>query len=189
MFDSIGAWIAGFGPDQWMAAASAVIALLSFLFNWRVVSRQDKRNAANLRMAHDSDIIRWSDQVIATLAEAEELLREKGASIDEASFPARRSAARAQISALIDRGRLFFPNLHLGDKHGLEKEEGYQGHRQPALEILVAAHRLLGTAGTAHGADETAAKELSVIRRGFVAEVFKAIDPVRRGVRLKELSE
>ena len=94
----------------------------------------------------------------------------------------------ARISAIIDRGRLFFPNVDLGDDHGADKEAGYKGHRQPALEALVSAYRLLGQAGLQAGPDKEASDKLMAIRRGFVAEVFKAVEPERRGMTLKELS-
>lgn len=187
VLESIWEQIAGSGFDQWMAWGSALIALVSFVLNWQLVRRQEKRNAAALRLAHDSDVIRWSDEVILALADAREMLVEKGVSYGEADFPARRSAKRAHLSALIDRGRLFFPNRTETD-HGADKEEAFRGHRHPALHVLVAAHDLIDKAGAAPGPDKAAIDELARHRRTFVAEVFKAVDPVRRGMTLKELS-
>ena len=140
-----------------------------------MMRRQDKRSAASLRLAHDNDIIRWSDEAIIALAEAHEMLCEKGIAFPDAEFLQKRSACRARISAIIDRGRLFFPNLDLGDDHGADKEAGYKGHRQPALEALVSAYRLLGQAGLQAGPDKEASDKLMAIRRGFVAEVFKEL--------------
>lgn len=189
MVDDLRGWIGGFGVEQWMAVASAVIAFASFLFNWRLVSRQERREAANLKLAHDSDIIRWSDEVIAVLADANEMLCEKGESYPDAEFRIHRSATRARVSALIDRGRLFFPNLKSKVGHGADKEAGYQGHRQPVLDALVGAYDLLDKAASQPGPDLESAAALRVMRRQFVAEVFKAVDPERRGVTLKELSQ
>ena len=98
-------FFAKFGVEQWLALMSAVLAISSFFLNLRLVARQERRNAANLKLAHDSDIIGWSDNVIEALASAQEMLAEKGVSYGETEFPSRRSSARAQISALIDRGR------------------------------------------------------------------------------------
>lgn len=187
VLDSIWEQIAGSGLDQWMAWGSALIALVSFVLNWQLVRRQEKRNAAALRLAHDGDVIRWSDEVILALAEATETLSDKGVAYPDQDFRLTRSRLRARVSALIDRGRLFFPNVRDGDK-GLDKEDGFQGSRQPALDALVEAYQLLGGAGEAPGPDVDAAEGLRKIRRRFVAEVFKAVDPVRRGMTLKELS-
>lgn len=179
-------FFAKFGVEQWLALMSALLAISSFFLNLRLVARQEKRNATNLKLAHDSDIIGWADEVIAALANAQEMMAEKGVSYGDAEFPARRSAARAHVSALIDRGRLFFPNRAAG-AHGAEKEIGYQGHRQPVLDILVAAYVVIDKAGGGSGPDKEAVEGLTKQRRLFLAEVFKTIDPVRRGETIKEL--
>ena len=180
-------FFAKFGVEQWLALTSAVLAISSFILNLRLVARQEKRNATNLKLAHDSDIIGWSDNVIEALASAQEMLAEKGVSYGEAEFPARRSAARAQISALIDRGRLFFPN-RADATHGAEKEAGYQGRRQPVLDVLVEAYTTIDKSGGTPGPDRAAGEALLKQRRLFVAEVFKTVDPVRRGETIKELA-
>lgn len=186
-------WFSGMGSamdgGDMMGAGSAVIALVSFLFTWRMSQRQDKRAAISLKLAHDNDIIKWSDEAIVVLADAHEMLCEKGVAYPDTDYRLRRSACRARISAIIDRGRLFFPNMSTGDDHGLDKEAGYQGHRQPALNALVNTYQLLGNAGVQAGPDMDSANQLMALRRSFVAEVFKAVEPERRGMTLKELSK
>jgi hypothetical protein len=187
-FELIRDWLGQAGPEEWVTVASAAVALLSFLFNWRVVRRQEKREAAGLKLAHDSDVIRWSDEVIGELATVHEGLCEKGVAYADSDFRTLRMTHRARLSALIDRGRLFFPNIAEGKK-GKDKEEAYRGTRQPALEVLVKAYDLLGGAGQFPGPDRASADELTALRRRFVAEVFKAVDPERRGMTLKEISK
>lgn len=185
--DAVSRFFGGLGLEQWLGIASAVIAVVSFVLNLRLVARQEKRNAINLKLAHDSDIIRWSDEVILALSNAHETLSEKGASYSDNDFAMRRSAERAHVSALIDRGRLFFPNRTDTD-HGSDKEVAFRGHRQPVLDELVQAYRIIDKAGSAPGPDLAAAEELMKHRRKFIAEVFTTVDPVRRGMTLKELS-
>jgi hypothetical protein len=175
------------GLEQWLGIASAAIAVVSFVLNLRLVARQEKRNAVNLKMAHDSDIIRWADEVILALARANETLCEKGLSYSDNDFSVRRSDERAHVSALIDRGRLFFPN-RTDTNHGADKEAGFQGFRQPVLQELVHAHDVIDRAGAAPGPDRTAAAQLMTHRRRFIAGVFQTVDPVRRGMTLKELA-
>lgn len=179
-------FFAKFGVEQWLTLMSAVLAISSFILNLRLVARQEKRNAANLKLAHDSDIIGWADEVIKALADAHEMMAEKGVSYGDSEFPARRSASRAHVSALIDRGRLFFPN-RADATHGADKEAGYQGHRQPVLNILVAAYGIIDKAGGGPGPDLASVEGLTKQRRAFLAEVFKTVDPVRRGETIKEL--
>lgn len=177
----------GLRLEQWLGIASAVIAVSSFVLNIRLVRRQEKRNAANFKMAHDSDIISWSDEVIGALAEANEMLVEKGVSYADADFPSRRSAMRARVSALLDRGRLFFPN-RTDDGHGADKEAGFQGRRQPVLDALFEAFVAIDKAGVTPGPDKASAEVLMKHRRKFIAEVFQTVDPVRRGATLQELA-
>ena len=180
-------FLANIGIEQWLAIGSALLALASFVLNLRLVDRQEKRNAVAMKMAHDSDVIRWSDEVIALLAAAQEVLLEKGVSYPEAEFRQRRSAVRAQLSALIDRGRLFFPN-RADPIHGREKEPGFQGYRQPILDALVEAYEALSKAGASPGPDIAVSDQVRTLRRAYMAEVFKSVDPVRRGEKIKELT-
>ena len=175
------------GIEHWLAIGSAVLALASFILNMRLVNKQERRNAVAMKMAHDSDIIRWSDEVISLLAASQEMVAEKGVSYGEVEFASRRSAVRAQLSALIDRGRLFFPNRE-DDDHGKEKEAGFRGHRHPALDVLVAAYATIDKSGYSPGPDRDAIAALTTQRRTFMAEVFQAVDPVRRGEKLKEVT-
>ena len=177
---------AGVSLEQALAIGSALIALASFILNLRLVDRQEKRNAVNLKLAYDSDVLGWSDEVITMLSHAIETLCEKGVSYNDAEFHGRRSMARAHLSALIDRGRIFFPNRTDTD-HGSEKEMGFQGHRQAVLDVLVEAYAVLDKAGLAPGPDQDAAAKLRAQSRLFVAEIFKTVDPVRRGAKVKEL--
>lgn len=186
-FELIRDWLGQAGPEDWVTVASAIVAALSFVFNWRMVRRQERREGTALKLAHDSDIIAWSDEVILLLAEIHEALCEKGMAFADGEFRMMRMGMRARLSALIDRGRLFFPNRAEGAK-GRDKEEAYQGTRQPALDVLVKAYDLLGAAGAQTGPDLDSAAALTALRRRYVAEVFKAVDPVRRGLTLKEIA-
>lgn len=180
-------FFSNFGLEQGLAIGSALLALASFILNLRLVGRQEKRNAIAMKMAHDSDVIGWSDDVIVLLASTQEMLVEKGVSYPEAEFRGRRSAARAQLSALIDRGRLFFSNRADGD-YGADKEAGFQGRRHPALDVLVEAYAQIDKSGASPGPDREVGDQLTVCRRKFMAEVFKSVDPVRRGEKLKEIT-
>jgi hypothetical protein len=176
-----------FGVEQWLTLVSAVLAIFSFFLNLRLVARQEKRNRVSMKMAHDSDVISWSDEVITLLAHAQEMLVEKGVSYNDTDFRARRSDVRARLSALIDRGRLFFPNRKDGD-YGQDKEAGFQGRRHPALHVLVDAYNFIDVAGSAPGPDHETSDKLTAHRRRFMAEIFTSVDPVRRGEKMKELT-
>jgi hypothetical protein len=188
MLTGIWNWIVALGMQTMMSLGSALLAAVSAFLSWRMSRRSEKRANVSLKMAYDSDIIRWSDEVILTFAQANEILFEKGVSYPDQEFARRRSEARARLSALIDRGRMFFPNTKSVSGHGAEKEMGFQGHRQPVLDELVNAYRLLDQAGSGPGPDREGCEGLMKHRRAFIAEVFKAVDPERRGSTLKEFA-
>ena len=184
---------------DWIAIVSALIAVASFLANWRIVARQAKMQAADLRMAHDSDVIAWFHETVDVLADSQEVLREGGKSFPVDEFAVRQSRVRTRISAMLDRGRLFFPNLDTGDGHGKDREAGYQGHRQQALEELFNCYRCVSDwpqpiphpIMTEEQIGEKKERLLVLVnaRRAFVSEVFKAIDPRRRGQLLREFEK
>lgn len=180
-------FFAKFGVEQWLALVSAVLAISSFVLNLRLVSRQEKRNAASLKLAYDSNVIDWSDEILHVLSDAHEVLIEKGVSYADAEFPSRRSDIRARLSALIDRGRVFFPNRTDTD-HGAEKDLGFKGHRQDILNALVRGYGVIDASGSGPWPDRASADALMAERRKFVAEVFKAVDPVRRGKKIEEIT-
>ena len=65
---------------------------------------------------------------------------------------------------------------------------GFQGHRQEILSTLVRAYGVIDRGGDAPGPDRVAVDALMAERRKFVAEVFKAVDPVRRGKKIEEIT-
>jgi hypothetical protein len=177
--------VSGLGLEQWVALASAFLALASFGFNWAVVRRQTAMQFEALRTAHDSDLIGWADEVIETLAEAQKLCRDRGKLVGEEEFLRQRSALRTRISALLDRGRLFFPNQPIDVENGAP-EAAYQGKRQPALDAIFAAYRVLSDVGR-DGAPEEPVMAIVAQRRVFVSEIFNAVDPRRRQATITEL--
>ena len=105
-------FFAKFGVEQWLALMSAVLAISSFVLNMRLVARQEKRNATSLKLAHDSDVIGWSDEVIDVLVRRAGNAGREGRLLWRRRIPCRRSDARARLSALIDRGRALLPEPH-----------------------------------------------------------------------------
>ena len=101
----------------------------------------------------------------------------------------RRVALMARLSALIDYGRLFFPNEQPHVK-GAEKPAAFQGVRQKILTVLVSAYNVIARDDAVHGPEERerARSELMDLRREFISEAQLAIDP-RRFLALKEMNE
>lgn len=194
---------AAFTTDQWInvaaafgqvaAALLAVIALIISIATSRSQQKLAQRIAVDehamlfeqIRNQRDSDIIRWSEGCVHTLAGIESLVAHPPAD----GADRRRQELLARLSATIDHGRLFFPNQQ-PDKKGTDKPAAYQGFRQKILAVLVAVHHVLSRDDvmTSEPARETAISQLGELRRVFISEAQLAIDP-RRFIALKEMNE
>ena len=87
-----------------------------------------------------------------------------------------RSGELARLSALIEQGRFFFPNIIIDD-FGNEKPPAYRGYRNLALDMLVASYNLF------LGGDKTKKNRAETLQRHFTSIVFEIVRPAPRGPR------
>lgn len=90
----------------------------------------------------------------------------------------------AQLSALIEQGRFFFPNIDRGDAFGNEKPPAYRGYRNLALDMLVASYNVLEKVPTGKG--KTQAERL---QRHFTSIVYEIVRPHGRLETIKALTD
>jgi hypothetical protein len=171
-------WLGTLGVNEWLTLASALIAIGSLALNWIVVRKQTALQFEELRAMHDSDLIKWTDEVIEIMANAQKLCRDKDKLISIEEFRISQSEIRTRLSALLDRGRLFFPNKADAD-HGADKEAAFQGHRQAALNAVYGVYRVVSDVERDTAADDPV-DAIVVHKRVFISEVFQTIDPRRR---------
>ncbi len=188
--------------DQWINVAAALGQVLAAIFavaalmlsistaraQQRLAERISREEQAMLfeqvRNQRDSDVIRWTEASMHCLAEIESFIgHPPSANLDD-----KKQSLLSRLSALIDHGRLFFPN-HQPEKQGAEKPAAYQGFRQKILSVLVSVYNVLAreAALASQEAREKACAELMELRRTFVSEAQLAIDP-RRFIALKEMN-
>ena len=89
-----------------------------------------------------------------------------------------------KLSALIERGRFFFPNIDKGDRFGVEKPIAYRGYRNLALDFLVASYKLFS--GSNPKQHLVQAERLS---RYFTSIVFEIIRPEENLERIREITD
>jgi hypothetical protein len=163
--------------------AAALIACLALVISIWVSRRQTRLEVEALRLQRDSDIAGWSNRAIGALCEAEMLLkREFRASTSKADYELKRLSIMAVLSACVDEGRLYFPNVE-NDSYGLHKESAYRGFRHAALDQLVGAYDLLKSVRYEDDLDadlKTRRKSVTAHKREFVSLVQSEIDPKRR---------
>jgi hypothetical protein len=180
--------------------AAAILALVALILSVRTAGAQQRlakelaREQSQLlfeqvRMQRDSDILAWTHECVDVLAECEGLVESAATAAPGPEAREQLRALRQRLSALIDYGRMFFPN-HAPDKKGAENPAAYQGFRQRILSRLVAAYnvvaKLEALKSDQHRLDRLA--RLVELRRKFVSEAQLALDP-RRFIALKEMNE
>jgi hypothetical protein len=155
-----------------VAGVSAFVAVIAAFFSSRETRKQRNILKETLRQRLDEASLDWGDEAINALAEAEGL-----ASFTKTqSFAADRSRVAQALSALADRGRMFFPNTDQ-QKKGADKEGAFRGSRAPILEALIFAHLELKSIDPPHKGN---AEFINRCRRLVVSELQAHLDPRQR---------
>lgn len=167
---------------------SLTAAAASIYFATR--SRRDARiqrrlQGLALRRQLDSELCKWADDVVMAMSEAAVLVE---SSPDDVGREKRLMEIEARLSGLADRGRWFLPNT--GQlPHEEYKPRAYRGLRQPALDHVINAYRVVET--TRHPPAEVSPREMSdlvELRRHFVSELQSIMDPRAREAEASELA-
>lgn len=175
--------------EGFTAFLALVLSAIAFV-NSMVDRRRQRRREARIdrtqrftsREAYFSDLSQWGFKAIEALSGSVHLV---DSIKDEPtkSWAAELNTRRAALSALIDQGRLYFPNLEM-DK-GANKESAYQGHRHEVLDYLVYAYDVL-TVDVTQGDYTYARKKLVKHQRSFTSVMQQMVDP---RTRQKEFSD
>lgn len=116
-----------------------------------------------LTYLHYKEISTWHAQVVETLI-ALKLLPE--------SNKENKTQLLVKLSALIESGRLYFPNILKHDDFGMEKPLAYQGYRNIVLDFLVYSYQLFEkdnyTRYTQHA---------EILQRLFTSHIYEFLKP------------
>jgi len=151
---------------------SAMVALMSAVLARNETRKQRNLMRETLRQRLDEGSLQWGDEAINALAEAEGV----AGLTRTTTFGENRMRVAQELSALADRGRMFFPNIVEGKK-GSEKEAAFRGSRPPILEALIFAHMELKGINPPH---EGNPDFINRCRRLVVSELQSHLDPDQR---------
>ena len=183
-----------------VAFISAAISIIAIIVSLRTAQQQQhlSRQLAEeehallfeqVRTQRDSDIICWTKDCVDLLSECESFVMSYSRIDLQGEIRDRYNVLRHRLSALIDQGRMFFPNQEPDGKGG-HKPAAYRGFRQLILTVLVRIYERLADFAAIEGeADRHQLRDsLMALRRLFVSEAQLAINP-RRFMALKDMNE
>lgn len=159
----------GVQASDWVAVASAGISVMALVVNIVITSRQTRVSVETFKFNNDTQLMGWANRVVVAMSEAYHL-----------TAATNTQALATNLSALIDEGRWYFPNL--GKKEtDVEKPGAYRGARQAVLDHIVAVYDAVAAMPTAdEGARQEHMESIRDSRRHFVSEIQRAVDPRRR---------
>jgi hypothetical protein len=136
----------------------------------------NKHKVYTIESEYINGLIRWHSEVVTVLI----LLKLTVRNVDIVS----RQDNLARLSALIECGRFYFPNIYRDKPYGKYKPPAYQGYRSLVLDFLVASYNLFSK-------DEIRSKDLEQARffqMNFTSIVFDIVVPTERLEKLKALT-
>lgn len=95
-----------------------------------------------------------------------------------------RNLLLSRLSAQIEVGRFYFPNIRKNDGYGKTKPSAYQGYRHLALEFLVHIYEFSKRDDFDYYVEPVRAME-----RQFTSLIFDCIDPDKRKKQLKKYAD
>ena len=174
--------------SEWIAflalIASVVGGTAAFWFRHLANQRERELIDAREQIARvDTAAVAWGFRCIEAMSEAEALMRNP----DENATGSHDAVVRvlATLSALVDQGRMFFPNVNR-DLVGTDKAAAMRGYRPAILDALLIAYFELEFARRNPNVNDEQQqlrlKNVFNARRAFISELQEALDPLRDGM-------
>ncbi|MGE3304035.1 MAG: hypothetical protein AB7M12_13090 [Hyphomonadaceae bacterium] len=164
------------GASDVVAFVSTAIALVSLLFNWLVVKRQSQMQLEGLRLQSDAALFAWGKECIEALSRLIDYVEHPQ---DEEAERMRREL-RWKLSALVDQGRMFFPNYATTAYVSTQNPRKNPGWRPAILDAVAFAYFIVRDEERLGPRRGDRAAFLRDCRRLFYTEIQRATDPRAR---------
>jgi len=162
-----------------IAIGSAVVALASAVASRTETRRQRRLQTERLRQSIDAASLEWGNHAIDALGRAAMFARTRHLQANDGTFAGGKTSLMITLSALVERGRMFFPNLD-ADNKGMDKDGAYRGHRPPILDAMMWAYFELDALTRDCGpTGDNSADFIDDCRRLMVSELQAHLDPRR----------
>lgn len=119
------------------------------------------------------ELLRWYSSVVDLMIKI--IHYSENGEFFSSKFMPQQTDMLSQLSALIEVGRFYFPNIIKDDYYGIQKPSPYQGYRHINLEFLLHFYRVASQAS-----DNRHVALLWNLERNFTAIIFDMIEPRKR---------
>ncbi|GGC50277.1 hypothetical protein GCM10011386_48130 [Parapedobacter defluvii] len=143
-----------------IAFGSLLVSLLAFIYAFLTNSKRYE-----LTSQYRREVLDWFSETTLILSTLRKVIYDKDGKEDKYKL-------LCKLSAQIEVGRFFFPNIDKGDGFGKEKPLAYQGYRNLVLDFLVYSHRLFKKEDAVRYRDHA-----KILQRYFTSYVFEIIEP------------
>lgn len=150
--------------SDWIAGISLVIAFAALIYT--IISNTKKYE---LTYQYYQDVVAWHSDVIKVITQLK--------ATNEADS---KRAYLAELSALIETGRFYFPNINQHDDFGANKPMAYRGYRNVVLDFLVYEYQLFDREDS-----NKYIKHAESLQRLFTSYVFQHLDPKKLQKKVK----
>lgn len=150
--------------SDWIAGISLVIAFAALIYT--IISNTKKYE---LTYQYYQDVVAWHSDVIKVITQLKATNEEET-----------KRAYLAELSALIETGRFYFPNIDQHDNFGVDKPLAYRGYRNVVLDFLVYEYQLFDREDS-----NKYVEHAESLQRLFTSYVFQHLDPKKLQKKIK----
>lgn len=151
-------------PSDWIAGISLVVAIAALIYT--IISNTKKYE---LTYQYYQDVVAWHSNVIKVITQL------KATNVEN-----EKNTYLAELSALIETGRFYFPNIDLHDGFGANKPLAYRGYRNVVLDFLVYEYQLFEREDS-----NKYVEHAESLQRLFTSYVFQYLNPKKLQKKIK----
>jgi len=151
--------------------------------------KQEKLHVVGAEEVYKAEVRQWGRNVVREMAYAQQLCKINPEKFVTSDYDLERAKTVASLRGLLDKAKWLFPNLAT-PSHNDRSWEADHKHRLSALETILHAYHVLDTVKSL----DTKNRERSVVnmrnlRKQFVREMRRAVDPQVRGQDIERIIE
>lgn len=147
-------------PSDYIASVSLILALTAFIYSY--VTNTKKYELTN---QYRTELIAWYSETINIL------IRLKTEARSHYKDDNLKRELLSRLSAKIETGRFYFPNIDKGDTFGSEKPLAYRGYRNLMLDFLVFSFQIYEKQDALNYI-----RHAEVLQKNFTSHMFEILD-------------